>query len=302
MVISKNNFFVLIIFSLLLPLRTHSQEEVHPKDTTLYCFRYRFNPNDTLVYLVHSYDSIIIDYGKPLLKVRNEIHRVICENVTKQGTFILSYKLIQFQGRDFQDTTIVDYTESDWLNREIKIEIDSFGNRINFWVDDTLKSGRTPGGPFQPHMFFPFQDTCKKKNETWLVRSTDDLAENGIPIPRFRHTMLFKMIGEIDTLGEKVIRSEFIRTGQGSLKMQNQLGEILLTAVINSYGYLDVSKEKSVPIHLFTTVEQKLNIKSDENISTGKHFIHSNYTLIEYHKGKVEVQKPQKRSTKKSKR
>ncbi|MFN3269138.1 MAG: hypothetical protein ACK42G_00990, partial [Candidatus Kapaibacteriota bacterium] len=121
-------------------------------------------------------------------------------------------------------------------------------------------------------------------------------------IPRFRHTMLFKMIGEIDTLGEKVIRSEFIRTGQGSLKMQNQLGEILLTAVINSYGYLDVSKEKSVPIHLFTTVEQKLNIKSDENISTGKHFIHSNYTLIEYHKGKVEVQKPQKRSTKKSKR
>jgi hypothetical protein len=227
---------------------------------------------------------------------------VICENATKIGTFILNYQLIEFKGRDIQDTTIVDYTESDWLNRKIKIEIDSFGNRKNIWIDDTNRSGRTPGGPFQPHLFFSFSETCKKKNETWLVRATDDLAENGVPVPRLRHTMFYKMVGELDTLGETVIRSEFIRTGQGFLKMQNPSGEMTVTAVINSYGYLDVSKDKKIPLHLFTTVEQKLNFATADNVRTGKHYIHTNYTLIEFRPGKVDFAKPQKQTKRKSKR
>lgn len=300
----QNNVKILLLtllsFFVILPKVAKGQEENYTfKDTTLYCFKYRFNLYDTLIYFAHSYDSIVIDYGKPLLKVRNEIYRVVCENITPKRTYILKYKLIEFSGRDVQDTTIIDYSESDWLGREVKIEIDSLGNRLNFWVDDTLKSGRTPGGPFQPHLFFPFQDTCKKKGETWLVRSTDDLAENGIPIPRLRHTMLFKMLGEIDTLGEKVIRSEFIRTGQGFLKMQNPAGELNLIAIINSYGYIDISKEKLLPIHLFTTVEQKLSITSSDTESTGKHYIHTNFTLVDYKKGSVPKTKPPKKKPRK---
>jgi hypothetical protein len=262
------------------------QDTIVVKDTSIYCIKYKFNPNDTLIFLAHSYDSIIIDESKPLLKVRNEIYRVICENATKNGTFILRYQLIDFNGYDFQDTVKINYSESDWLNRFVKIEIDSLGTRRNFWVDDSTKSGRAPGGPFQPHFLFSLQDTCKKKDETWLVRSVDDLVENGIPIPRLRHTMLFKMIGELDTLGEKVIRSEFIRTGQGSLIMQSPTNELRVNSIINSYGYIDISKEKRIPIHLFTTEEQKLTIIAGGNVqSTGKHFIHTNYTLIDYKKG-----------------
>lgn len=257
------------------------------KDTAVYCFKYNFNLNDTLVFMVHSYDSIIIDYCKPLLKVRNEIHQVICDSITKNGNFVLKYKLLAFEGRDIQDTSLIKYYESDWLNREIRIEIDSFGNRKNFWCDDSTISGRTPGGPFQPHLFFPFQETCKRVNETWLVRAIDDLAENGIPVPRLRHTMLFKMLGKLDTLGEKVIRSEFIRTGQGFLKLSNTLGELTLNVVINSYGYLDISYEKMIPVHLFTTVEQSLSFISNDTESTGKHFIHCNFTLLDYKKGSI---------------
>ncbi len=276
-----------------------TQEDSTTKDSTIYCFKYNFNLNDTLVYLVHSYDSIVIDYGRPLLKERNEIHQVICESITKNGDFILKYKLLAFEGRDKQDTTFIQYDESDWLNREIRIEIDSFGNRKNFWCDDTTISGRTPGGPFQPHLFFPFQENCKKLNETWLVRTTEDLVENGIPIPRLRHTMLFKMLGEFDTLGEKVVRSEFIRTGQGFLKLSNPAGELTLNAIINSYGYLDVSKEKLIPVHLFTTVEQKLTFVSNDSESTGRHYIYCNFTLIDYKKGpskkKIPASKVKKR-------
>lgn len=287
---------ILIVYSKFL----NCQEEAHKfKDTTSFCLKYRFNLYDTLIYFIHSYDSIVIDYGKPLLKIRNEIFRVICENITPKGTYILKYKLIEFSGRDIQDTAIVDYTDSDWLDREVKIEIDSLGNRLSFWVDDSLKSGRTPGGPFQPHLFFPFQDTCKKKEETWLVRSIDDLAENGIPIPRLRHTMLYKMLGEVDTLGERAIRIEFIRTGQGFLKMLNPSGELTLNAVINSYGYIDVSKEKQIPIHLFTTVEQKLTFQSTGAESTGRHYIYSNYTLVDYKKGSIPKTKPQKKKPRK---
>ncbi|MFN3307137.1 MAG: hypothetical protein ACK42Z_08135 [Candidatus Kapaibacteriota bacterium] len=269
-----------------------TQEDSTSKDTSVYCFKYKFNPNDTLVFLVHSYDSIVIDYGKPLLKVRSEIHQVVCEGISKNGDFILKYKLLAFEGRDIQDTSIIQYNDSDWLNREIRIEIDSFGNRKNFWCDDTTISGRTPGGPFQPRLFFPFQENCKKPNETWLVRATEDLAENGIPIPRLRHTMLFKMLGEVDTLGEKVVRSEFIQTGQGFLRLSNPAGELTISAIINSYGFLDVSKDKMIPIHLFTTVEQKLTFDSNDTESTGRHYIYCNFTLVDYKKGPPEKKIP----------
>lgn len=283
--------FLILFFSEKNIQANQEQDTLKQPDTIIYCFKYSFNPGDTLVYLVHSYDSIIIDYGLPLLKVRNEILRVICENITKYNSFILSIELIEFRGRDFQDTNLVEYNESDWKNRKVKIEIDSLGNRLNFWVDDSTISGRTPGGPFQPHLFFAFNETCKKKNETWLVRTTEDLVENGIPIPRLSHSMLFRMIGEVDTLGEKVARCEFIRTGQGSLQLQHMQNNLKVTSIINAYGYLDISKEKGTPLHLFTTEEQKLSFSSENTQSTGKHFIHTNYTLIEYRKGQTLTKK-----------
>lgn len=265
---------------------TYSGQPVGDVDS-LFCPLYTFRLNDTLVYLVHSYDSIVVDFGKPLLKVRNEVYRIICDSILDGSKYRLRYQLLEFRGIDLEDTNRIEYDESEWINRKVWLIVDTTGERYGFAIDDSVISGKAPGGFFQPHLFFKFFDGCKKKNETWLIRTTDDLPENGIPVSTLHHTMLFKMIGEKDTLGEQNIRMEFIRTGQGRLKLNNPFLSMELIGLLNSFGVLDISKVKRIPTHLFTTVEQKLTLNSDEKISHILHYISTNYTLIEYKKGNV---------------
>ncbi len=298
-----NKLKLLLLFLLILvitdsTLLGYDSTFVQPKADSIFCLRYSFNPNDTLIYLAHSYDSIVIDYGEPLLKIRNEIFIVVCDSVSKRNTYFLRYSLLDFRGTDIQSSKKVDYTETDWLGRTIWLEIDSLGNRKSFRLDDSSVSGRTPGGPFQPHLLFSLGEGCHKKGETWLVRSMDDLPENGIPVPGLRHTMLYKMYGELDTLGEIVERAEFIRTGQGAIKMVNEEGTMQVSCVINSYGVIDISKSKKIPIHLFTTVEQKLTIRTGEDSKVGVHYIHTNFTLVDYKKGEKKVLVPTKKRRK----
>lgn len=296
----KKLIFLFLLLLILTDSTLSSQDSILilPKADSIFCLGYSFNPNDTLVYLVHSYDSIVIDYGEPLLKIRNEIVLVVCDSVSKHNTFFLRYGLLNFRGTDIQSGKKVEYTESDWIGRTIWLEIDSLGNRKSFRLDDSSISGRTPGGPFQPHLFFSLGTGCHKKGETWLVRSMDDLPENGVPVPGLRHTMLYKMYGELDTLNEIVERAEFIRTGQGAIKMMNEEGTMQVSCVINSYGVVDISKEKKIPVHLFTTVEQKLTIRTDEDSKVGAHYIHTNYTLVDYKKGRTKVLTAPKRRRK----
>lgn len=275
--------FFLLLFLSFYTLLSQPAEDI----VTLFCPSYAFKLNDTLVYLVHSYDSIVVDYGQPLLKVRNEIYRIICDSILEGSKYRLRYELLEFRGIDLQDTNRVEYDESEWINRKVWFIVDTTGQRYGFAVDDSVASGKAPGGFFQPHLIFNFSDGCKKKNETWLIRTTDDLPENGIPVSTLRHTMLFKMIGEKDTLGEQNIRMEFIRTGQCGLKLNNPFLSMELTGILNSFGVLDISKIKRIPTHLFTTVEQKLTLKSNEKVSHILHYISSNYTLIEYKEGNV---------------
>lgn len=271
-----------IIFCFFLCFYAYSQEIGLEN---VFCPSYSFRLNDTLLYLVHSYDSIVVDYEEPLLRIRNEVYRYICDSILEGKKFRFQCELIDFGGIDIKDTNRVEYSESEWIGRKIWLILDSVGNRFSFILDDSNRSGKSPGGFFQPHLFFRFSDGCKKQNETWLIRTTDDLPENGIPVSILRHTMLFKMIGEVDTLGDKAIRTEFIRTGQGSVRLNNPILPMKLSAVINSYGFLDISKDKKIPIHLFTTVEQKVTLTSEEKLSHIMHYIHTNYRLIEFRAG-----------------
>lgn len=252
-----------------------------------FCPSYTFRLNDTLVYLVHSYDSIVVDYGKPLLKVRNEVYRIICDSILGGTKFRLRHELLEFRGIDLEDTNRIEYDESEWISRVVWFIMDTTGERYGFAVDDSVESVRAPGGFFQPHLFFKFFDGCKKKNETWLIQTTENLPENGIPVATLRRTILFKMIGEKDTLGEQNVRMEFIGTGQGCLKLNNPFLSMELIGILNSFGVLDVSKIKRIPTHLFTTVEQKLTLNSDKKVSHILHYISSNYSLIEYKEGNV---------------
>lgn len=271
---------------------------VHSQDSssnTFHCPSFSFKLNDTLQYFVHSYDSIVVDDGIPLLKVRNEVWKIICDSVIENVKFRLRTELIDFREKDIEDTNIVEFSKSEWIGRKIWFVVDSTGERYSFQVDDSSRNGRAPGGFFQPHLFFKFSEGCRRKNETWIIRTLDDLPENGIPVPILRHTMLFKMIGEVDTMGEKCYRMEFIRTGQGSANMINPIFPMKVSAIINSYGVLDVSKINKVPFHLFTTVEQRLTLSSELKETKILHYIYSNYTLIEVKRAKESVKKASKK-------
>ncbi len=288
-------FFVLWGFFAKTNLNLLAQNNDLVENDSIFCIRFNFNLKDTLIYFVESYDSIVVDFGKPLLKIRKELLRVICDSITRKFTFVLRFELLQFRAKEFQDTSEIEYEENKWVNRRVWVEIDSLGNRLNFWVDDSLNSASGTGGPFQPHLFFSLGEGCGKKEMTWLARATESLPENGVPVPILRHSMLFKLVGSLDTLGENVIRAEFVRTGQGSLKMISEKAEFSVKSVINSFGFIDYSPTKKVPIHLFTNVEQKLTFESPNEKSVGKHYTNTNYTLLDFKPGRVDKPKPAKK-------
>ena len=54
----------------------------------------------------------------------------------------------------------------------------------------------------------------------------------------------------------------------------------MTTVILNSLGILDISSELFIPVHYFSTVEQKLTIHySDDQKIPGWHFITTNFTL-----------------------
>ncbi len=245
------------------------------------CFSYQFFPRDTLIYYVHSFDSIIIDIGKPLLRERYERIRIICDSVNSKGRFFLRQTLLNYLAYESSgEIRNIERTTSPWLNRTIGYEIDSLGKRYSHWIDDSTIASTSPGGAFTPHLIFPFGANCKRINESWNVESIDDLPENGIPVPIVNQSSLFRANDYGDTLGRRCIKLEYIKTAQGSNWVRTENDFIVVTAVLNGFGFLFLDNLERIPVHYFSTIEQKLTITfSDETIQPGWHFINSNYTL-----------------------
>lgn len=246
------------------------------------CYKLRFEQYDTLVYLIESKDSIIINYETPLTKIRKEKLEIICDSVSPQGTFILKLKLIDFHSFESKgNERNKERKTSSWLNRMSIIEIDSLGNRIRNTIEDTTRAGLCPGGAFQPYLLFPFSESCKNIGESWIVESTDVLVENGIPVPVLKYSSFFRAKGIIDTLGEKCSRFEYIKTGQGSYELVMSRDTFFVTNVVNGYGKYDISNLNLVPLHYFATIEQKLTLNLPNGSKMpGLHFISSDFTLI----------------------
>lgn len=257
------------------------ESEDLPRDTV--CFKYKFQPGDYLIYRVESRDSIVFDYDTPLLRDRYERLIVICDSISSNGYFYLNmyytdYTAIESKG-DIKD---VRRNSSPWIDRHIYLVIDSSGNRINGTTQDKMNAAVSPGGPFQPYLFFPFQQSCKQVNESWLVNSIDTLYENAFPPAILEHSNLFRAEELIDTLGYSCVKFRFIRTGNATYQLKTQDQNIFSTAVINSGGRMFISKEYYVPVHFFQTIEQKLRVYfSEENYKVGKHYTNTNFTLEE---------------------
>ncbi len=261
-----------------------TEKKFTKEDTT--CYKYNFIKGDSLLYRVISQDSIVFYPQDAVVKERVEIYMIICDSIGKNGHFFLSQTMVDYASKE-SSGTIRDQVriESPWLKRKVWFEIDSAGNRYSYGAEDTLKAEVSPGGAFQPNLFFPFKESCKHKGESWIVATKDDLPENSIP-PAYRNqTSLFRVLPDIDTLGQMCNRLQYTLTAQGGVRIPYTNGQLLTTtSVIAQFGILHISKRDNVPVHFYATAEIKLNVKAPNGKELkGIQYITSNFKLVEFH-------------------
>jgi hypothetical protein len=243
--------------------------------------KYQFYKGDTLFYRIVVWDSIIVDYEQPLLKQRVDLIRITCDSTDHNGLMYLTQEMVESKSKEaFGKDERSKRTSSPWINRKSIVVIDSTGKRHNQFYSDSSRIAINPGGLYFPHLLFDIGSTRKSINESWLVRSTDTLVENSYPPSLLQHTSLFRLAGTIDTLGYESAELTYIRTGQGSFKVETPETFISNRNVINSSGRLRLSRDYHIPIHLFVTIEQKISIfDKQENKTPVWHFIHLDYYL-----------------------
>jgi len=254
------------------------------RDETV-CFKYNFQRGDTLVYRVVGYDSVIVDFDTPLLRNRFERWVVICDSTNKSGSIFLTITLVDYLA--FESKGGVDNIRretSPWLQRKVQIEIDTLGNRLAYSMDDPAAGAVAPGGSFQPTLFLPFTESCKKVNQSWLVSEYEyDLPENGNPPGTARSTFLFRVGENLDTLNEASKRFQYVETAQTYLELVTNNENMKYSAVINAAGVLTFSQKYGIPNHFHSTREQKLTIESsDGRKKPAWHYIEVFYTLDDF--------------------
>ncbi len=197
------------------------------------------------------------------------------------GIYLISIKLKNF----ITDEAIVRgekvrKTSSPWLNRKVNLIIDSAGNRSNSFVENPNIFSMSPGGPFQPTLFLPIKEMYKIDNESWVVRSSDTLAENGNPYPIINQSFLFRAYPPVDTLDYLCNRFSFIKTATGQVVTITDEVQILVEAVINLGGFYYLSQKHQIPVCMIATSEQKLKITTPEKEAMpGYHYISTVYEL-----------------------
>jgi hypothetical protein len=258
-----------------------------PRDT--FHFRYNFEVGDSLTYIVMSNDSVIVDYGSPLLRIRFEKILITCDSITKAGNFCLTQKLIEFSAKesDAKEKNVSRET-SDWLNIPVYLEIDTLGRRIKTANPDFKRNAVTVGGAFQSYLLVTLDtnenDTNghrKLTNESWLVSGVDDLVENAMPIPRLKYMTLFRMIGAEDTLDFKnLIRINTTITGQGLFDVYLDSNNRMSTHTrIASGGKIYLDTINWIPVVMQNTMEQRLTFYNDGKEYPGRHRTNTTYIL-----------------------
>lgn len=230
-------------------------EEIQP-------YKILFFKGDTVTYRVEAHDSIIVDFNDALVKTRFEMYRVICDSVSRNGLFHLRITLVNYIADEWKRRIPpVRRTTHPWIGRDVFLTIDSLGRRYSTGIDDTTIYSMSPGGAFQAQLFVPFGDTYKFINESWNVNTLDTLAENGLPFPIVRRSFLFRGEHPIDTLGHASIRFRYITTGTGAVTVIANETKLRTDAVLNGGGNMILSTKDYIPVHHFSNIEQKMNIK-----------------------------------------
>lgn len=301
-------FILLLLITNLAIIAQDSSNTTNEPLPVLNEFYYKFYPGDTITYRVSSRDSIIIEYGKPLTKDRYEIYEIICDSIGKKNKYYyLSYSLKSYiADESYGNMENARRTSSPWVNRTINFVMDSTGKRVHSYSKDSTLFAMSPGGAFQPHLFVTFNEIYKVDNESWIVSSTDTLAENGVPYPIMKQSTLFRAQLPSDTLGYQTYSASFIRTATGYVTTVTEDTKILVETIINLGGSLYLSKKDMIPIVMLATSEQKLKITTPQKEAMpGYHYTSVVYELDNFKpsKSRLEpVEVPKAKSKKKKNR
>lgn len=271
-------------------------------------FYFKFYKGDTLTYRVSSRDSIIIEFGKPLTKDRYEIYELVCDSVGKLNKYYYLTSTLKSYVADESLGKVekVRRTTSPWIKRKVNLVIDSNGRRIQSFVNDSNVYAMSPGGAFQPNLFLTFNEVYKVNNESWIVRSIDTLAENGVPYPILNQSTLFRAQLPIDTMGYSTYSANYIRTATGLVKVLTEETQILVETIINMGGTIYLSKKDMIPVILLATQEQKLKISTPKKEAMpGYHYTSVVYELETFKPSKFRSEpeeEPKAKPNKKNKR
>lgn len=295
----KVSRIIIIAIILTNPLFAQNPDQITTdtlKQTTIvrdtFCFKYKFYPNDTLIYQVQTQDSLIQGLDDPILKERREVLQVICDSVDKFQNYYLNLKLVQSQTNEWnKEGDTATRNTSVWINKQIHLVIDSLGNRLKAWIEDTSFIATTLGGIFQPHLFFPLKENCKRINQSWLIKTQDTLFENAFPPGIIDQTSLFRLKDTVYTEIDSSLMITFVKTARGFYGINTAVMNFIIDAKINSYGELLLSMKDELPKDYTATQELKMQMKYPD----GHEIPIWQYTKIRYALTELKRQTPLQR-------
>lgn len=268
---------------------TNSEMKLKIQDTL--CFRLNFVPGDTLIYKFESYDSLIHNMDKPILKKRTEDIMLVCDSVDGGNNFHLRYKVLNVEQKEWTATTdTVERTGSPWIGKETKLVIDSVGRRLFAKNLDSNFIVSSLGGSFQPYLFFPFDNSCKKIGESWLVQSSDTLCENSYPPATINQTSLFRLKDKLMNESDTLAFITFVKTAQGLYGFETEDISISVQNILNIYGEIKIDLKNNVPQFFYTTQEEKIHILRDDGSKIPAwHFANVTFELIKLNRDENKI-------------
>lgn len=270
----KKNIFVLVsAVMFLLQYTLYAQQIIEPEkvdqdielsqDTI--CFKYQFFPKDTLIYKLEALDSISTLDSEPFFRQRTEYIMIIVDSIDNARNYFLKYETVEYRSKEWVlNGDTIQRSKSNHIGKTALIVIDSLGNRLLAKNMNTEAALTHPGGLFQPILFFPLQETCKKQMQSWLIRTSDTLVENAFPPAVLNSTSLMKISMIEKSESDTSVLITFVRTGKGLYAIMNNELDVELTSVTNSYGELTLSTARSLPIKYTMTQELKVKLKVNE--------------------------------------
>lgn len=263
--------YILMLMFLIIASNVYAQE--------MSCYKYGFQPNDTLIYDISSHDSIIIGERPALIKDRSEKLRVVCLGID-DNIMSIQLKLLSSISEEKSEGKKSTRKTSPWIGREIILKIDSSGARHGYEVDDSTLVSVSTGGAFKPTLFLAIDTNCAEYDKPWIDEGLIDLAENSVPPAKLRYMSYFKAKKPLDTLGYECNKLNYARTGQGDLSINTLELKLQMTSIINSTGNIYFCQNLQIPIFFYQTIEEKLTIyRPDGNKEQGKHFTNTYYKL-----------------------